>query len=518
MFLKTMVVAAGENTYAPAAAAANGETRPKREWAKAMNDFRSNTLGIIGTVGRVVALGNVSGIPDAVFTWTSDTLKFGPPNASVDAFNTTAGAAFLGNPVGTATVDGLAGNETGLRWTWDGLSLSTSSIGGALGLSAQVLGTTITSLGSVFAYVPKILNTVVDFVRNNVEQELIKQQIEVKSALDLNTMGRVDVVLTDKTGTLTKSKMTLWRAMAFYHGDLPSASNVSAAKFLDKDQATDADADIFADLGWHGKMEDTVAQRKNAGRDAAAAAVQRKLDAGRRYMEEIFLATVVDVQNRTANATSQALIDFGMKYFEEKDAFKSLSPTRQFVRKPAPKDHEMKMPEYMLAFNSKNKYAAYVFRYANDDHDRSGKQEFRLVVMGALDRLCPTEDKNIKSGFVAYPKGSTICADVSKVNDEWAKEGLRQTMLTSLKFSAYPEDKHHPKHWKGATLKVVLEDKLVKQAGLTPESHPDLLTHDEKDGGEIKFHFKHATVQCIEDPLKDNVKEAVGWGMGYFEE
>ena len=128
-------------------------------------------------------------------------------------------------------------------------------------------------------------------------------------------------------------------------------------------------------------------------------------------MEEVFLATVVDVQNRTANATSQALIDFGVKYFEDKEDFRPLAPTTLFKTNAK---HEIKMPEYVLAFNSKNKYAAYAFRYAAND-DSSPKQKFLLVVMGALDRLCPTADKEIQEGFVAYPKGSTICADVSKV-------------------------------------------------------------------------------------------------------
>ena len=82
-------------------------------------------------------------------------------------------------------------------------------------------------------------------------------------------------------------------------------------------------------------------------------------------------------------------------------------------------------------------------------------------------------------------------------------------MLTSLAFSAHPEDKHHPKNWKGATLKVILEDKFIKEAGLTPKSAGwgDVLTYDEK--GKIKFFFKHATVHAIEDPLKEGVKEAV---------
>ena len=133
VFLKTMVVAAGENTYAAAAAAADGEARPKREWVKAMDDFRDNTIFLIEVIGGIMGLGNA--------TWT---------------------------------------------WSADGMSL-TPSLGGFLGKGANVA----TGLGAVFAQVPKILNTVVDYVRNNVEQELIKEQIEVKSALDLNTVGIV---------------------------------------------------------------------------------------------------------------------------------------------------------------------------------------------------------------------------------------------------------------------------------------------------------------------------------------
>lgn len=91
----------------------------------------------------------------------------------------------------------------------------------------------------------------------------------------------VDVLLSDKTGTLTMSKMTLRRARSLYHGDRGNV-DVTIAKFLDGVGPREDGVGFFADLGAGGLLEKDVAEMKAAGAEEEAAIVQQKLDAGRR--------------------------------------------------------------------------------------------------------------------------------------------------------------------------------------------------------------------------------------------
>ena len=228
-----------------------------------------------------------------------------------------------------------------------------------------------------------------------------KNKILCKSLKTVETLGSVSVICSDKTGTLTKNRMTVTDIFGAGEQFTPEAArDVIAVLRSEKSLATPSK-----------KRENIIDQIRILG--------------GLCNSGEFDAATMhLPVSERTINgdATDQAVLRLS-------ESLGSVAELRRDYKKT-----------FEIAFNSKNKFMIRLMRPANQP---ATSNNTTLMIKGAPDILLPRCDTVLNSNNEAVPLTDAQRFRIEQIKDDWSRQGKRVILMarkpTVMPFSTNAE-------------------------------------------------------------------------------
>lgn len=239
----------------------------------------------------------------------------------------------------------------------------------------------------VVAFIPEGMPIAVAFTLSLIARRMRDAKVLPKSLSTVETLGCVNVICSDKTGTLTENKMSVVSvAMVGQEVNVASISGKMTAgdEAMNKLQRGMV---LCNDAKFQGEDE------KQAG-------------------EEVNDPTAVKQLKAQGNATDVAVLRLAATL----PGFSDLLNTNERV--------------FTLAFNSKNKYMLTVY-----DNAKSGIHE--LLVKGAPDVLLPKCSMFMNASGQAEQLTEAKKAELIAKQEEWSRKGQRVIMLAHRTFETY---------------------------------------------------------------------------------
>ncbi|PWN31554.1 K, P-type ATPase [Meira miltonrushii] len=240
----------------------------------------------------------------------------------------------------------------------------------------------------VVAFIPEGMPIAVAFTLSLIARRMRDAKVLPKSLSTVETLGCVNVICSDKTGTLTENKMSVVSVSMV--GQEVSVASISG-KMTAGDEAMNKlqrGMVLCNDAKFQGEDE------KQAGEDVTDPSAVKQLKA-------------------QGNATDVAVLRLAATL----PGFSDLLNTNE--------------REFTLAFNSKNKYMLTVY----EAHAKSGAHE--LLVKGAPDVLLPKCTSFMNASGQAEELTEAKKAELIAKQEEWSRKGQRVIMLAHRTFETY---------------------------------------------------------------------------------
>ena len=363
----------------------------------------------------------------------------------------------------------------------------------ALAIGYDIITNVIFSLGIVVANVPEGLISTVTVALAITAKKMLKKHIMVKNLQSVETLGSITCICSDKTGTLTKNKMTV--VHVFYdleikktkedQRNLRNADNQDIP--MEMYDVTDPSFNLFRFAGVCGSIgefitstpEDYIPITQDINKykkEHPEASIQELKDLKEKlrekykdqYMEEY--KTNIDDRYTNTDASESGIIKF----------FEKIEPI-QNTRDEYPLLYQNENP-VSIPFSSDLKYACFM-RQAKD-------QSFILAMKGAPERIMKRCSTYLSKG-IEMPMDDTFNEKFREANQVFALKGER---VIGLAFKRLPK-KDFPPDFQFTMQK---SDK----------------NHQRQKGQDPQVNFPltglcFAGMVAMEDPPRDGVKEAI---------
>lgn len=249
----------------------------------------------------------------------------------------------------------------------------------------------VTLVSVAIAFVPEGLPIALTASLTITANIMKRNNILCKSLKTVETLGSVSVLLSDKTGTLTKNLMTVTDVLV----GLTTCQTDDARKSYDEGEAAKSAVNqsrIIAGICNAGEFDPTTLHLPLSDRKVIA------------------------------DATDAAILRFS----------ELLAPVRQ-VR-------DMFRLRFDLAFNSKNKFAIRVFSFLHEStvteamSEKEGEDfvladDLILTIKGAPDVLLPKGNKIVNKGGNLEDLDSGVLMKIEAIKDDWSAQGKRVLLL-----------------------------------------------------------------------------------------
>ena len=222
-----------------------------------------------------------------------------------------------------------------------------------------------------------------------------KNNILCKSLKTVETLGSVSVLLSDKTGTLTKNQMVVTDCL------------IGSSTMTAEEAVKDATSEVSEN-----KLNKSALQQLRV--------LSAVCNAGEFDPTTIHLP--LDQRKIIADATDQAILRLS----------ESLGPISQ--------SRDMWRKRFDLAFNSKNKFALQVVAAENktavlttlsasETANFSADTDLLLMIKGAPDILLPRCSKYVGEDGGTYALDDGVCSSIEAIKDSWSSQGKRVLLL-----------------------------------------------------------------------------------------
>ena len=363
----------------------------------------------------------------------------------------------------------------------------------ALGIGYDIITNVIFSLGIVVANVPEGLISTVTVALAITAKKMLKIHIMVKNLQSVETLGSITCICSDKTGTLTKNKMTV--VHVFYdleikktredQRNLRNADNIDIP--MEMYDITDSSFNLFKFAGVCGSIGEFITSTpedyipitqdinkyKKEHPEATIEELKELKEKLRekyspQYMKEY--ETNIDDRYTNTDASESGII----KFFEK---IEPIQKTREEYPLVKQNDNPVSIP-----FSSDLKYACFM-RQAKDG-------QFILAMKGAPERIMKRCSSYLLKGM-EVPIDDTFNEKFLEANQVFALKGERVIGLAFKRLSK----KDFPPNFQFIMQKS--DKKIQRKKGVDPEVNFPLTG------------LCFAGMVAMEDPPRDGVKEAI---------
>ncbi|KAH4073607.1 hypothetical protein HBI81_060200 [Parastagonospora nodorum] len=259
----------------------------------------------------------------------------------------------------------------------------------------------VSCVSAAVAFIPEGLPIALTTSLTIVANIMRKNKILCKSLKTVETLGSVSVICSDKTGTLTKNRMTVTDIFGAGEQFTPEAAR-----------------DMMAVLRSENNLATLSKKRENV-------IDQIRILGGLCNSGEFDAATMhLPVSERTINgdATDQAVLRLS-------ESLGSVAELRLDYKKT-----------FEIAFNSKNKFMIRLMTPANQP---ATSNNTTLMIKGAPDILLPRCDTTLNNNNEAVPLTDAQRFRIEQIKDDWSRQGKRVILMarkpTVMPFSTNAE-------------------------------------------------------------------------------